>query len=162
MSEIIRHLDLRTMSEVNTHYIVFAARTGTGSTGKPGHAFVVWGKEDSGNSISLQKGYGLYPDDTTSALKVIFGTVPGNFANEALKSSSSFTARLITKVNQNTFKKSQEVIDEWKTSDYNLYTKNCINFCRAVALRIELFPPPIGLFQLPDEYLKELIINSTN
>jgi hypothetical protein len=163
MSGIIRHIDLRTMSGTNTYYIVFAARGSSGSSGKPGHAFVVWGTEDSGNSISVQKAWGLYPD--ASMVKAIFGTVPGNLANEAFvegSTSTNFTARLIVKVNSTIFKESQEVINDWKTSDYNLYAKNCIHFCRNVAVRIALFPPDVGLFELPEEYLKELINNSTS
>ncbi|CAB1083586.1 hypothetical protein D1AOALGA4SA_11139 [Olavius algarvensis Delta 1 endosymbiont] len=162
MSEMIRRIDLRTMSEENTYYVVFAARDSEGSSRKPGHAFVTWGVEDSATSMSSQVAFGLYPDPD-DGLSYLFSSVTGELRNEAEDfNPSSLTARLIAKVNSGPFENSKEQIDRWKTEDYNLYTKNCIHFCHAVAKSIALFPPDVDLFQLPETYLKELITNSAN
>ncbi len=162
MRETIRRIDLRTMSEENTYYVVFAARDSPGSSGKPGHAFVAWGVEDSATSMSSQEAFGLYPDPD-DGLKYIYSTVSGIILNEATNfEPSDLTARLIAKVNSGPFESSKEQISRWQTSDYNLYKKNCIHFCHSVATSIELFPPDVDLLQFPEDYIKDLIANSTN
>jgi len=68
------------------------------------------------------------------------------------------TARLIVQTNKGPFFSSQHLIDEWRTSDYNLYKKNCIHFVRSVALSLGLFPPPVPTLQLPSSYMKDLVM----
>jgi hypothetical protein len=93
----------------------------------------------------------------------LFETIGGQIVDEATKpeSSSLLTARLIVQVNKQPFQDSQAQIDVWRTSDYNLYSQNCISFVRAVAVSLGLFPPEVGTLQLPTSYLEELIQQTT-
>ena len=151
------------------------ARASDGSSGLPGHAYVVWGVEDSSAAMSTQRAFGFYPQDESAAGEVaaVFTDVTGNLVDEALKKtspttglssfadSSLLTARLIVQVNQTSFAASQGEIDTWKTSDYNLFANNCIDFVHAVAVDVGLFPPAVGPLQVPSSYLDVLIANST-
>src|SRR5689334_3337225 len=69
-----RSLDLATMTESSgNYYVVFCARK-SGSSGGVGHAFVVWGKEDSGKKLSSAQSFGFYPEPGSGA-KAVFKTV---------------------------------------------------------------------------------------
>ena len=165
MPEILKKIDARisTDADSNNYYIAFCSRDSSNPSNKPGHAFVLWGIEDSGSAMSSEKAFGFYPDENDE-LKAVFNyDVPGELKDGAINSSPSslLTARLIVQVNKSPFFNSQSKIDEWRTSDYNLYSKNCIHFVRSVAVSLGLFPPPIGTFQVPTLYLNELIKNTS-
>lgn len=158
MSEIIRRIDLRNMSEQNNYFVVFAARSSTGGTGLPGHAFVVWGVENSSASMSSQQAFGFYPD-SSSSVGVLLSDIRGSLVDEAttFDPSTELTARLIAQVNSPVFAASQAQIGVWRTNDYNLYAQNCIHFSRSVAIAIGLFPPTVGTLELPHTYMERLI-----
>lgn len=164
MSEVIRRIDARTSSDAdgNNYFVVFCSRLSDNPTTKPGHAFVVWGVEDNQNRRSVQSAYGFYPNPNDS-FRALFQTVSGQIVNEANNPSPSslLTARLIVQVNRQPFTDSQGQIATWRTSDYNLFSRNCIGFARAVAVCLGLFPPDIGTFQLPTSYLENLIRTTT-
>jgi hypothetical protein len=164
MADAFRTVDARNSTDAdgNSYYVVFCARDSDNPTTKPGHAYVVWGVEDSSAAMSSQKAFGFYPDPSNES-SAIFGTVPGQLADEWEKqpSLSLLTARLIVQVNKDPYNASQAVIDNWTTSDYNLYTQNCMNFARAVAVSLGLFPPPIAAAQFPTSYLEDLIQNTS-
>jgi hypothetical protein len=164
MTEVLRKIDARTGTDAdgNNYYVVFCARDSDNSSAKPGHAFVVWGIEDNTAAISSQQAFGFYPDASDES-KAAFGTVSGQLVDEATKNtpSSLLTARLIVQVNKDPFETSQVEITTWQTSDYNLFSKNCISFARAVAVAIGLFPPPVATVELPTTYLDDLIENAS-
>ena len=177
MSESLRMFDLRNSTDAdgNNYYVVFCSRDSEGSGGFPGHAYVVWGTEDSSAAMSSQKAFGFYPQDesATGEVAALFTDIPGALVDDALKKTSpttglsSFanstlsTARLIVQVNQAPFASSQAEVDTWRTADYNLFAKNCIDFVHAVAVDLGLFPPDVGLAEFPTTYLDHLIENST-
>ena len=161
--EILKKLDLRTSTDAdgNKYFIVFCARESDNPTALPGHAYVVWGVENAASNMSSQKSFGFYPDPN-DASKAVFTTVSGTLVNEATQNASSslLTARLIAQVNKQPYTDSQSQIALWQTSDYNLFSNNCISFVRSVALSIGLFPPDIGTFNTPTKYLEKLINNT--
>ncbi len=160
MAEAFRSLDSRFTVDADgsNYYVVFCARRSDNVATKPGHAFVVWGKEDTGAAMSSQRAFGFYPEEG-NGLKAIFATVPGKLTDEAIKATPSnlLTARIIVRTNKQAFEASQSQIEKWKTSDYNLYERNCISFAKSVAMELSLkgFPPDTA--ELPPTYFERLI-----
>lgn len=162
MPELLRVLDNRFKpdDDGNKYFLVFCARKSDNATLKPGHAFVVWGKEDAGEAMSSQKSYGFYPDEG-AGLKAIFSTVPGHLVNEATKSGTSLflTARIIISVNRGSYETAAQEIEKWATAEYNLYQKNCISFAQAIAGDIKLLGFDADVANFPPEYFERLILN---
>lgn len=160
MAETLKTLDnrFRVDSDGSNYYVVFCARRSDNIATKPGHAFVVWGKEDAGAGMSSQLSFGFYPEEG-NGLKAVFSTVPGKLTDEATKStpSSLLTARVIVRVNKQAFDASQIEIEKWKTADYNLYEKNCISFAKAIATDLALQGFPLDPADLPPDYFERLI-----
>lgn len=160
--EILKEIDLRNSTDAdgNNYFVVFCSRNSPNPTTLPGHAYVVWGIEDAANSRSSQKSFGFYPDPDESS-KVVLSSVPGKLLDEATQGvpSTFLTARLIAQVNKQPYTDSQSQIDIWRTSEYNLFSRNCINFVQAVATTLGLFPPEVESFSLPTNYLEKLIEN---
>ena len=158
--EVLIKIDARNSSDAdgNNYFIVFCSRKSENLLTKPGHAFVIWGIEDNQTQMSTQTSFGFYPDEDNE-FKALFSTVPGRLVDEAKKQTPSrlFTARMIVQVNRESFFSSQSAIDDWKTSNYDLYSKNCMHFVREIALNLGLFPPTVTSFELPSEYLQKLI-----
>lgn len=136
----------------NRYYIVLAARNGSPT----GHAFVIWGKEDSKHRYSSQTAFGFYPE---SGKKFgVFGSVPGAIRNEALKPYSSLiTDRVIIEVNSDWYEASKVEIAKWSTSDYRLFSRNCISFVRAVAQRTNTKLPAWSSTDYPSTQVKKII-----
>lgn len=158
--EILKEIDLRNSTDAdgNNYFVVFCSRNSTNPTTLPGHAYVVWGIEDAANARSSQQSFGFYPDPDDSS-KVVFRSVPGRLLDEATQGvpSSFLTGRLIARVNKQPYIDTQSQIDVWQTSEYNLYSRNCINFVHAVATTLGLFPPEVETFTTPTSYLEQLI-----
>lgn len=150
-------------------YVVFCARDGL-----PGHAFVVWGREDPSQQASSQDAFGLYSAKGGKALTL--GTVPGEIRSEAVRSP---TIRLIVRVTQREYGDTRKILEDWAAKgEYKLAEHDCVSFIEAVAKSIGLqtpdrgkierfLPKPIGQAQpdfpadqggpvLPIAYLREL------
>ena len=160
MTEVLKALDSRFKADPgdSNYYVVLCARRSDNAATKPGHAFVVWGKEDAELGMSSQRSFGFYPEEG-SGFKAVFSTVPGNLINEATRFSPSalLTARIILRVDKQTFEASQIEIERWQTSDYNLYKRNCISFAKAVASQLALQGFPSDQAELPSDYFEQLI-----
>jgi hypothetical protein len=154
-----RKLDLRNATDANgNYYVVFCARHSSDEANLPGHAFVVWGKEDSENQMSSAKAFGFYPADGEKK-KMIFGNVKGELANEATKKpnqQSLLTHRLIVQVNKQKWLDSQKEVATWRTEDYNLFSNNCTHFAYAVAADVGLDIAKPGT-EFPSHFLVRLI-----
>lgn len=161
MAELLRHIDNRYQpdSDESKYFIVFCARKTDNPIAKPGHAFVVWGKEDATAGMSSQIAFGFYPKNGIDGDTILGSDVPGSTLNEAIKRETSFllSARIFVRVNKTAFDKSQAQIKTWQTADYNLYAKNCISFARAVAGEIGIvgISPKVG--QFPADYFSTFI-----
>lgn len=164
MAELLRHIDNRYHPDLDAskYFIVFCARKTDSPLAKPGHAFVIWGKEDADAGMSSQLAFGFYPKNDIDADAILGSDVPGQILNEATKpeTSSLLTARIFVRVNKNIFDKSQSQITNWRTTDYNLFAKNCISFARSVANEIGLFGASSDVGQLPADYFSTFIANA--
>ena len=142
--------------QVDRYFVVFSARGGSIT----GHAYVVWGREDSERQMSTQECYGLYPDKNESK-RIILGSVRAKlFDGDCWNSSSS--VRLIVELDRDLYMKSLEVYDEWKketqdtTTEYHVLWRNCVTFVKAVADSIGLDTPD-DQFALPQRFVSGLI-----
>jgi hypothetical protein len=149
--------DLRTAKdEGGTCFLVFCARESPNVSGKPGHAYVVWGEESERAQMSIASSFGFYSRDG----KLRLGDVPSELKDEAKASAASksslLTHRLIVKVDRETFQSTQKLISEWKTNDYNLLERNCVHFTHAVAKAAGLNPPEPPKIPRPSAYFKAL------
>ncbi|MEM9753950.1 MAG: hypothetical protein AAF916_11290 [Planctomycetota bacterium] len=125
----IKSIDRRTYSEENQYYLVFCARHGV-----PGHAFVIWGKEDYENNLSSQRAFGMYPKDK----KLRVGAVPGGVVEEATPRSDT---RLIVRVNREQFEGAASIRSAWAGKDYKLVESDCVTFTSEAAISIGLDVP---------------------
>lgn len=137
--------------EGGTYKLAFCARDNT----LVGHAFVVWGKEDDVAKASSQAAFGFYPEGGS---KTVFGTVPGTIAAEGFTESVKFISdRLIVTVDKKSWDDTAKLREQWKTSDYNLFEKNCIHFTEAVAVKAGLKVPETKALEKPAAFMKRLI-----
>lgn len=132
----VRRIDNRHTvdSDGSAFYVIFCARTSGGQSGLPGHGFVIWGAEDSAQRMSSNAAYGFYPAE--AGTKMVFGTVPGALRDEFInpkETMDSVVSMLYVRVNRDDFDASRNVYKNWETTDYNLYSRNCISFAKAVA-----------------------------
>lgn len=164
MTEQLRIIDGRITedSEASKYFIVFCARKSDNPASKPGHAFVVWGKEDATAGMSSQISFGFYPKDGSAAEAILGKDVPGQILNEATKpiASSLLTSRIIIQVNKVNFDLSQRQIQKWSTGDYNLYANNCISFARSVAEDIGILGASSDVSQFPADYFTDFVANA--
>lgn len=160
MAETVRTVDSRYQADSgpDKYFIVLCARKSENPASKPGHAFVVWGREDAAAGMSSQVSFGFYPKDGNTADAVLGENVPGELKAEAVSSGapSLLTARVILRVDKATFDATLKEIDKWKTVDYNLYALNCISFAQAVASEMGLVGIPAPVDQLPANYFAAL------
>jgi hypothetical protein len=163
MAETVKTIDARTMTDADgsTYWVVFCARKSDNIASKPGHAFVVWGVEDASAARSRQEAFGFYPDSHDDS-NPLFGSMSGEICDEASKApglarESLWTARLIVQVNKPVYNDSIRVIEQWRTSDYSLYKRNCIHFAHDVAVSMGLLPPEVGFLENPTAYMLDLI-----
>lgn len=133
----------------NKYYLVFCARSGT-----VGHAFVVWGVENSSQGKSTGEAFGFYPRQG----KGVLGRVPGEIRNEAFSGKMNLvTDRLIVQVDKSVYDRAQRAISAWSTTNYDLFDTNCINFVMSVARDAGLQVPSRSSTTSPSSYVQALI-----
>ncbi len=145
-------LDNRTYSDSSgsRYYVAIVARGGSPT----GHAFVVWGKEDARRRISIQQAWGFYPKSGSG----FFGSVPGVMRNEAFNPRSTLiTDRVIIEVNRETFEQTLSIVDKWRTTDYRLFSRNCISFIREVAQGTNTLIPAWNRLDFPATHVQKII-----
>jgi hypothetical protein len=162
---LLKTIDARTFAEASgaKYFAVFCARKSPDVT-LPGHAYVVWGKEDPATGMSSQEAFGYY--NKVATLDMIFGAdVPGELRDESIKPMPSLvTHRLIVSIDRDAFDEALGERAKWATGDYNLYKRNCISFSAAVARDLGLVGVPSEADTLPATYLSDLIatVNPSN
>lgn len=146
-------IDLRRSSDPtgSTYFITFAQRAGS----RTGHAFVVWSGNDARNRMSVYSAHGFYPRRGVQ----IFSRVPsGELRNDAVSDNPDVVQnRLRVQVDYFEWHESLKAIDRWRTSDYRLFKRNCIDFVRDVARTVGLDTPRRRPTERPESYLKRLI-----
>jgi hypothetical protein len=159
-AETLRSLDARFRpSEDSGNYFIVVATRRPDLPSPSGHAFIVWGKEDSSAQLSSQVTFGFYPKDGIDAQTILGSDVPGDIVAESLESTNHqrISGRLIVQVNKEDFETAQARIAAWKTSDYNLYAKNCISFAKDVSSTIGLLGTDIPVDQIPANFFTAMI-----
>lgn len=157
---VSRSLDARFRPDDKSgrYFIVIAARR-PDLPSPSGHAFIVWGREDSSAQMSSQVKFGFYPKEGVDMQTVLGSDVPGDIVAESLESTNyqRISGRLIVQVNKEDYENAQSRIAVWKTSDYNLYSKNCISFAKDVASTIGLRGADIPVDQLPANFFTAMV-----
>ena len=108
-AETLRSLDARFRpSEDSGNYFIVVATRRPDLPSPSGHAFIVWGKEDSSAQLSSQVTFGFYPKDGIDAQTILGSDVPGDIVAESLESTNHqrISGRLIVQVNKEDFDKS--------------------------------------------------------
>ena len=144
------YIDKRVRTEKQQHVITFAA-----SKGNPGHAFVIWSKENKKKRMTVHTALGLYPNLPKKRLyKVLFGGV-GKLASDAKRKA---VHSLTILVNSDQYQKALRVHQRWKQSKkYTLYFRDCVTYVDAIAKSINLKTPKRASNPFPLQYLQSLI-----
>jgi hypothetical protein len=132
-------LDLRTQRTRKSFYVILAARGGSAT----GHAFVLWGIEDSVLRRSTIQAFGLYPEGSTGNCSTLVRTVPGSVLDEMKTHSfQAITEELIVRVDEADYKRSWKVARQWDCRhQFSLRNRDCVEFLRAVGESLNLDMP---------------------
>jgi hypothetical protein len=164
-AQSIRALDLRT-EHPHTHarksfYVILAARGGSAT----GHAFVLWGVEDTVRRRTTIQAFGLYPDGSRGNCSSLVRTVPGGILDEMKNHSfQAITQELIVRVDEADFKQSWRVARRWDCQhEYSMLNRDCVDFVRAVGESIHLKMPRRTVSQwTPQAYVRALLASGPN
>ena len=145
----VKQVDRRNASEATSYYLTFCARSGM-----PGHAFVVWGREDPTMGACVMHAYGMWPAKNAIAI----GEVPGRIVDEATTGSlAATTDRLIVRVNSDAFERAEAVRENWLGRDYELTSSVCVTFTAEVSQAIGLEVPQRWKALLPQAFIRALM-----
>jgi hypothetical protein len=156
LAQVSKTLDLSTKEGKNTYYVVFASRGGSST----GHAFVVWGLEDSVHRKSTIRAFGLYPENDGTNCSSAVRTVPGRVMNELLNHSvQSINQQLIVRVDEADFHRSSRIARAWDCRrEFSLFSRDCVEFLRAVGDSLHLEMPRRSITRWsPQGYVRALL-----
>ncbi len=167
----IKTLDLRTPHPRKRHsrnqdsrrsfYVILAARGGSAT----GHAFVLWGIEDSVRRRTTIQAFGLYPDGSRGNCSSLVRSVPGGLLDEMKNHSfQAITQELIVRVDEADFRRSWRVARQWDCRhEYSMLNRDCVDFVRAVGESIHLNMPRRAVTRwTPQAYVRELLVSGVN
>ena len=169
-------LPLAKSTDGNRYFVVFAARGSTKEIKSlTGHAFIVWGIEDTKAQKSSYTAYGMYPKDPAKGgdgnaaygavppgiLGMVFGT-PGEIKDEStMHSIGSITNDLIVEVNKTGYDQSfnQAMMSLANPPNFKILKSDCVTFMSEIALPLlGAQVPPRGLKNFtPQMYVADLI-----
>jgi hypothetical protein len=154
-----RTLDLRNATDVSGRFfVVLCARKSKDDKEGLGHAFVIWAKEDDKRQLSAEKAFGFYPKEGEGK-KAFFGDVKGKLVNEAMQRGGKALFNhppFDVQVNEKAWNESQRRMNDWKTSEYNLFGRNCTHFVYDVASDLGVFTKKPDA-EFPSVFLSRLI-----
>ena len=149
-------IDLRTHHSRNSYYVVLASRGGSAT----GHAFVVWGLEDARHHRTTVRARGLYPEASGTNCSSLVRTVPGGTLDELQTHSfQGITQELIVRVDEADYNRSWQVAQQWDCRhEFSLFSRDCVEFLRAVGLSLGLEMPSRGMTRwTPQAYVHALL-----
>ena len=163
-------------SDENRYFVVFAARGSTIEIKSwTGHAFVVWGIEDTRAQKSSYTAFGMYPKDPTKTgdKNAAFGAVPkeilieifggpGEIRDEAtMHSIGGMTNDLIVEVDKRQYDASLNLamMTMANPSSFQLLKSDCVTFMSGIALTLlgQDVPARDLKNSLPQAYVADLI-----
>jgi hypothetical protein len=164
-AQTIRTLDLsgaaaNSAAANKKFYVIFAARGGSAT----GHAFVMWGVEDSVQKRSTIRAFGLYPESDQNACRSAFGRIAGTIVDESVNHSMiDITDELIVKVDENYFDRSLQIARHWECKhEFELLSRDCVEFVRAVGNSLYIEMPRRTILQMaPRAYVRALMASVT-
>lgn len=155
-AQAIQTMDRSTARTRTKYYVIFAVRGGSAT----GHAFVLWGTEDSVHKRSTIKAYGLYPKNDKDGCSSAFRKVPGAVVDESLNHGvTEITDELIVKVDRADFERSMKVARLWQCKrEFELLNSDCVEFLRAVGESLGMDMPPRTFTRwTPRAYVRALL-----
>ena len=152
------------------HYLVIGARypeftkdelAKLPSGFSPGHAWVVFGKEDDQKKQSVvEASFGFWPKDNGRAklLNAVDGKVVNELLDdEKLRAQFKISHRIILRVSKSQYDKALEEAKRWTNAEpkYQTLIQNCTHFTLAVVNATGL-DIPVDMTQFPPEYAATL------
>jgi hypothetical protein len=159
-AQTIKTLDLSSTTANKKFYVIFAARGGSAT----GHAFVMWGVEDSVRKRSTIRAFGLYPESDQNACRSAFGKIAGTIVDESSNHSIvNITDELIVQVDENYYALSLKLAKGWECKhEFELLRRDCVEFVRAIGSSLYLEVPRRTILQMaPRAYVRALMASVT-
>ena len=147
-------VDMRTQLNQPAGYITFCAGLADNPIGFPGHAYVVWSELPKVDPLQAQSvGYisKLYNDQFISP----FIAVPGMLHFDAARYNQRNLEQLTAIVDQNTYQKTLQARNEWKTEEFKALDRDCLSFCTYIAKAAGLNVPAHRCLY-PQDQIKQL------
>lgn len=138
------------------HFLVLASLNPSLTKVKPGHAFIILGKEDEKKKSTVFEARGFYPK---SKVKGVF-----SFAFETLgiiKEEENIISdySLSLEISAETHEKIKALFVAWDSKTYTLTNRDCISFVDEVIQTIEiLHAPERNKIDFPSTFLKNLVL----
>jgi hypothetical protein len=143
--------DLRPKPDASALYVVFCARDAV-----PGHAFVVFGKDDPVRGLCSVQAWGYYP---STGNKGVLGPVPGELADESIRGKGTAGAnyRLVLRVNKEQYEAADAVRRKWAgKGEYKVLERDCVSFATDVARALRLSIPTGVAARHPQVFIRKL------
>ena len=144
----------------SNRYIAFCAKEGI-----PGHAFVVFGREDSIQQMTVFDGsWGFYPKSSKKGGKsFIIGEVPGEIRDDFLTNND---VTFILVVSETEYNQALKIKEKWaKNASYSLAKNDCVTFLTEVANVVKdriTIPERAGFANFPAKFLAQLVEENNN
>jgi len=158
--EEVESFDLRQrLNDPIEYYVVLCARES--DPWGAGHTFVVLIRKDKQRGKVNSTGFGFYPNADRVIVNLFVGR--GKFSYESTRAASVeprlLTHRLIFQVDHEAFEAAMATRDQWRSAgyDYNLLSRNCAHFGRAVCRALGLDVPPPNFGERPPQYVERLM-----
>jgi hypothetical protein len=142
--------DIRRDRKADGLYVVFCARDSPGTTGFPGHSYVVLQRDDADKKACVIEAFGFQPANEGD--KGIVKAVPGIVVEPYLKDYKKplpGACRLILRVDRSQYDAVVAVRQKWTDHEYTLTGSNCIDFADDAAKAPNLSRPRRSPTQRP-------------
>lgn len=140
----------------SSYFVVLASRRRSAT----GHAFVVWGVEDARRHRTTVRALGLYPEGSGANCSSLVRTVRGSLFDELQTHSfQGIGQELILRVDEADYLRSLQVAREWDCRhEFSLFSRDCVEFLRAVGLSLGLDMPIRGVTRwTPPAYVRAVL-----
>ena len=156
------------LGQINDHFVVFCSKESSYNT--LGHAFIMTGKGDP-FTCSIDNGdgqaFGLYAADSdlkgickprgfNAAMSYFVGSLRGCFFNDISTNVSNY---FVVRCSLLEYLKVLRIINEWKDSQYELKSRDCLSFVISVANLFSdriVIPSRSNLENFPNVFISQL------
>jgi hypothetical protein len=147
-------VDLRTTRLETPCYITFCASLASNPHGFPGHAYVVWRKDQTADILSAFA-TGYVPLNPGDQIRSLYACVPGLLVPKASQNNMRNLETLTVIVDPKTYERTRRLTSAWQATDFKAGSRDCVSFVDFIAKDIGLTTFRPG-FEYPRDHIRRL------